>query len=166
MVKLNTTKIIRTHRFSKSKLTFIANSLLQNPKVSLEVKGLVSFILSLPEDWIIYKGQIQRALEMGDTKFDRIWKEAVEAGFIKTIKSREKGKFIYHYEVSDSELTAGGKPTSGKPTTKQSIQGQSVDQQRSIKQSVSNNQVDTSKSFVEIFNNNFSSEDALKYINS
>jgi hypothetical protein len=166
MAILNTTKIIRTHRFSKSKLTFISNSLLQNPKVSLEVKGLVSFILSLPEDWIIYKGQVQRALEMGDTKFDRIWKEAIDAGFIKVNKSRDKGKFIYHYEVSDSELTAGGKPTYGKPTTKQSIQVQSVDQQRSTKQSVSNYQESTSKSFAEIFNNNFSSENALKYINN
>jgi hypothetical protein len=166
MAKLNTTKIIRSRNSAKYNFTPLSNTLLQNPKVSLEVKGLISFILSLPEDWIIYKGQVQRALEMGDTKFDRIWKEAVSAGFIVVTKERDKGKFIYHYEISDCELTAGGKSTYGKPTTIQKTQGEKIDQQKNIIKTRSNNQVSTSKSFVEIFNNNISSENALKYINN
>lgn len=163
MARLNTTKIIRSRNSSKYNFTPLSNNLLQNPKVSLEVKGLISFILSLPEDWIIYKSQIQRALEMGDTKFDRIWKEAVDAGFIKVTKSREQGRFIYDYEVSDCEITAGGKATGGKPTTIQKTQGQKIDQEKKYKQDSSNTQGST---YAEIFNNNISSDSALKYINN
>ena len=88
MAQQNTTKIIRSVNSSKYNFTPISNSLIQNQTLSLEARGLVIFILSLPETWVIYKGQVQTALNMNKTKFNRVWKECIDAGYIKVIKER------------------------------------------------------------------------------
>ena len=102
MAQQNTTKIVRSVNTSKHNFTPISNELIQSTKLTLEARALVMFIISLPESWIIYKGQVQRALNMNTTKFNRVWKECVTAGYISVIKERiDRGRFNYHYIITD-----------------------------------------------------------------
>lgn len=123
----NTTRIIRSVNTSKNNFTPISNTLLKNENLSLEARGLLAFIISLPETWIIWKGVIQKKLKLGRYHFDRVWKECSDAGYIKTKKYRtSKGNFAYHYEITDNlsvvdstdaQLSDSGLFIVGKPNT-------------------------------------------------
>jgi hypothetical protein len=172
----NTTRIIRSVNSSKHNFTPLSNELLQNPNLSLEAKGLVSFIISLPETWVIYKSQVQTALKMNKAKFNRVWKEAVEAGYIQMTKERiDKGRFNYHYIISDvltavgstaGGLSVGGLSDGGKPASKEKKEEEKIYQEKNYKEKISNIPGNSSRSFAEIFNNNFSTQDVLNYINN
>lgn len=176
MAHQNTTKIIRSVNSSKHNFTPISNQLIQNQNISLEAKGLVIFILSLPESWIIYKGQVQTALNMNKTKFNRVWKECVDSGYIQVIKERvDRGRFNYHYVItdllSDGGLTAGGKSVGGesvggKPVSKEKKEEEKIYKEKNIQEKISNIQGNSIRSFAEIFNKNISTQDVLNYINS
>jgi len=171
MAQQNTSKIIRSVSASKFNFTPISNDLIRNVNISLEARGLVSFILSLPEDWVIYKGQVQKALKMGDLKFDRIWKECIEAGYITVKKQRlSNGRWKYDYTITDnisvSEETTGGKVRGGKPTSIIKKEKEKKDQEKNIQEKNSSLQGNSSRSFADIFNLNISQEDILNYINN
>lgn len=177
----NTTKIIRSVNTSKHNFTPISNQLIQSQSVSLEAKGLIMFIISLPETWIIYKCQVQAALKMNKTKFNRVWKEAVEAGYIKVIKERaDKGRFNYHYIVSDvltdngltaGGLSVGGYSDGGKPVSKEKKEEENINEE---KIELKNKQeektaLSTVSSFADYFNKNpntITQESILEYLNN
>ena len=175
----NTSKITRSTNTTKNNFTPISNNLIQNENLSLEAIGLVCFIVSLPESWIIYKMQIQAALKMNRTKFDRIWKECVNAGYIKQTRIRtNNGQWKWDYEVSDNlsvdgltadGLSTGGFSNDGKPYSKEKkkeekIQEQKIHLEKIYKESnSSSSSVNQTPRFLEIFN---SGGDVREYLNS
>jgi hypothetical protein len=171
MAQQNTTKIVRSVNTSKHNFTPISNELIQNTSLTLEARALVMFIISLPESWIIYKGQVQRALNMNRTKFNRVWKECVDFGYIKVIKERiDRGRFNYHYlitdRLSDGGLTAGGFSVGGEPVAKEKKEEEKINKEKNIQENRSSIPGNSRNSFAEIFNSNTTSEDVLNYINN
>jgi hypothetical protein len=169
MVQQNTTKIVRSVNTSKHNFTPISNELIQNTKLTLEARALVMFIISLPESWVIYKGQVQRALNMNRVKFNRVWKECVDFGYIKVIKERAyKGRFNYHYlitdRLTDGGLTAGRLSTGGQPVSKEKKEKENIYQENNIQESNSSIPGNSVSSFADIFNSNISQEDILNYL--
>jgi hypothetical protein len=165
----NTTKIVRSVNTSKHNFTPISNELIQNTKLTLEARALVMFIISLPETWIIYKGQVQRALNMNRVKFNRVWKECVDFGYIKVIKERAAlGRFNYHYlitdRLTDSGLTAGRLSTGGEPVSKEKKEEEKIILEKNIQESNSSIPGNSVSSFADIFNSNTSKEDVLNYL--
>ena len=102
----NKSLIIRSAKSGKHNFTPICNELLQTNTLSLEAKGLISYILSLPENWTILKEVIRDKTGLGKTKFERVWKECKEAGYIVSHKIKnEKNQFTgWYHEVSDVQL--------------------------------------------------------------
>jgi hypothetical protein len=43
-------------------------------------------LLSLPEDWVVYKTQIWKEMNMGKNRFNTHWKSLVEKGYIQSIR--------------------------------------------------------------------------------
>ncbi len=191
----NTTKIIRSVNTSKHNFTPLSNQLIQNQNLSLEAKGLIAFIISLPETWIIYKYQIQLALKMNKSKFNRIWKEAVDFGYIKVIKKRvDKGRFNYHYIISDvltevgltaGGLSVGGLSVGGESVSKEkkelkNINEENINEENINEENINEENINEEKNsssidnasvikeltFAEIFNSKISEEDILKYLKS
>jgi hypothetical protein len=169
MVQQNTTKIVRSVNTSKHNFTPISNELIQNTKLTLEARALVMFIISLPENWIIYKGQVQRALNMNRVKFNRVWKECVDFGYIKVIKERiDKGRFHYHYlitdRLTDGGLTACRLSAGGEPVSKEKKEEEKIYQEKNIQEKNSSIPGNSVSSFADIFNSNISKEDILNYL--
>ena len=165
----NTTKIIRSVNTSKHNFTPISNELIQNTKLTLEARALVMFIISLPENWIIYKGQVQRALNMNRVKFNRVWKECVDYGYIKVIKERAAlGRFNYHYlitdRLSDGGLTAGRLSAGGEPVSKEKKEEEKIILKKNIQEKINSIPGNSVSSFADIFNSNISQEDVLNYL--
>lgn len=179
-METNTTKIIRSVNTSKHNFTPISNTLIQNKNLSLEARALIIYIVSLPENWVIWKQQVQSTLGMGRYQFDRIWKECVDAGYIKTKKFRaEGGKFTYHYEVTDNlsdvGLTTVGKTDGGlfdvgKPNTIIKKEEEKIqEEKKEIKnKDIKNTSIaDQNNTITELFNSNpdlFTKEFLLNYI--
>ena len=88
-------KIYRSSKIGKTKYTSIFNDVLQNTKLSFRARGLLSYLLSLPSDWIPVKTQIMKANNYNKTKFNAIWKELVDAGYIESVREKnDRGQYV------------------------------------------------------------------------
>ncbi len=83
--------------------TVMSNHHLKNPQLSLKAKGLLSFILSLPNDWDLSVRGLQKFTKEGYESLANTLRELVKFGYIvrKQIQN-EKGQFTgYCYEVHE-----------------------------------------------------------------
>lgn len=82
-------------RSSKNKsFTTVYNEVAQHPEMSMEARGLLLFMSSLPEDWEFHKNWLQKQCPgWGRDKLGKILKELEEKGYlIRTPKRSEDGK--------------------------------------------------------------------------
>lgn len=168
----NQSLIIRSAKAGKNNFTPIANSLIQDTELSLSAKGLIIYILSLPENWTILKDVIRKKLNLKITKFETIWKECKDKGYIVSHKIKnEKNQFTgWYHEVSDiqivrySENLTFGKAgyIENKELTKETLEENKEDKKiTSI--------ADQNNTITELFNSNpdlFTKEFLLNYISN
>lgn len=94
-------------RFRKKRYNFsmVSNSVLQDPKLSLKAKGLYSVIQSLITlDNDVYKWQIMKFCQEGETAFENAWKELKEKGYLKVSKMRDPVTNVFFYEYDLLEI--------------------------------------------------------------
>ena len=101
--------------------TVMANHHLRDERLSLKSKGLLSVILSLPDDWrISIEGMTQFSADGKDAIRSAI-RELTDAGYITRAQTRsEAGTFSgYDYIVHETPVASpsSGFPTMEKPTT-------------------------------------------------
>jgi len=89
--------IIRTHK--NKNYTAINNKFLKRKDLSMQAKGLLTYILTLPDDWVLYKTELSKHFKNGKSAVNSAFKELLQAGYIVREKKREKGKFVYSYHV-------------------------------------------------------------------
>lgn len=112
----------------------IQRSTLQDTSLTFEARGLLCFMLSLPEDWIFHKSWLQKqAPNCGRDKLIRLLKELEEQGYMtKERRKDEQGKFEgWTWEIFDEKQPEAakhgastdalktrrtGNPSYGKPT--------------------------------------------------
>ena len=82
----NTGQILRSKKTGKSRYTPISNEILQSSELTPEEKSILVHLLSLPEDWVVYKGIIWRQMNMGRDRFNKNWKGLVDKGYIVSIR--------------------------------------------------------------------------------
>lgn len=75
-------------RKSTSNLHFVQvpNSAVQSKELTLQEKGLLAYLLSLPEDWVIYRNNLYNNLPDPKGTIDRSWKGLQDKGFIVSIR--------------------------------------------------------------------------------
>jgi DNA-binding Lrp family transcriptional regulator len=83
-----------------SNYTVIPNEVFKNG-LSIESLGLLTYFLSLPADWKIYKTQLHAQLNIGRDKLDKLFKELADKGYIETITKRNNGRIGYDHAVYD-----------------------------------------------------------------
>lgn len=105
-MKLNNTGLIVK---SKLEVPFvqIPNKVLRDPALSLKAKGLLSILLSLPNDWCIYKTQLPSFSKDGRDATIAAFDELVKAGYIVGVRRHNsKGQFAgYDYVVYNEPAT-------------------------------------------------------------
>jgi hypothetical protein len=116
------TNRIHRHNYEKDFTTF-SNKLFQDEYLSWIAKGLLSYIISRPLDWKIYRSQlskIYKGKEKGNGKYaiDRAFQELISEGFIiYTPKHPETGKYIHRYDAYPERQKLKNKvPKAGYPT--------------------------------------------------
>jgi hypothetical protein len=98
--------VIRRIRKRKN-YTVLANGFLQNSAMSLEARGLLCLMLSLPDDWVFrFNWLAKQAPKLGRFKLRRIMRELETFGFIRYRRIRTpQGKFAWQYEFSEVPFT-------------------------------------------------------------
>jgi hypothetical protein len=82
----NTGQILRSRKNGKSKYTAINNDILQSKTLTAQEKSILVHLLSLPENWVVYKGLIWKDMNMGREQFNKHWKGLIEKGYIISVR--------------------------------------------------------------------------------
>ena len=104
--------------------TVINNTFLRDERLSWQAKGVFTYLLSLPEDWVICMSEIETHASNGRDSLRRCLKELKELGYLEHNQSKEGGKFstsVYKIienpcaEKSDTEKPLAEKPKTENP---------------------------------------------------
>lgn len=112
-------KITRQKR--KDNFTVVNNEILQNPRLSWAAKGMLVYLLHLPDEWQINIADLSNRSKNGRDGTASIIKELMNAGYVTRQRSlTESKKFAgYDYTVNDE-------PVNGKSVNGISVNGKSV----------------------------------------
>lgn len=99
---MNTGQIIKSR--SSEKFVTLENKLVQSTELTLEEKGLLAYLLSLPSDWVLYKKNLHEKLNESKGTVDRVFKSLQEKGYIISVRVHDKtGAFTgWNHVVYDS----------------------------------------------------------------
>ena len=100
-----------------SNFTMISNVGLKDKRLSFKAKGLLSYMLSLPDDWVFYESEIVNHATDGKQSVRTGMKELEKFGYlVKEQKRNSKGKFAkIDWVVSDEPIN--GDTTTFQPST-------------------------------------------------
>ena len=101
--------IIRLDK-SKIKFTQMPNDIIERKDMSWEAKGLLSYMLSKPDDWKFYIDDIVKHGNCGEKKIKSIIKELKEFGYLEIKQERGvEGKFgNYIWTLNESPKVPKG----------------------------------------------------------
>ena len=93
--------IYRRARTNPQPYAMISRKTLQDSRLSFKAKGLLSYLLSLPDDWEIHLKEIAKHSTDKLTAIKTATKELVVAGYITMSQGKDaKGRFVsYEYTV-------------------------------------------------------------------
>ena len=99
--------------------TVINNTVLKDERLSWKAKGVFCYLLSLPEDWVIYQNELLKHSTDGRESLRNAINELEEYGYLIIDKKRdEKGHFTAIYKIIENpnEKTESEKTESENPT--------------------------------------------------
>jgi hypothetical protein len=96
--------IKRTKR--RDNFVVIGNEVIQDNRMTIEARGVLVFLLSLPQDWVVRKNDLQKRLAVSRRTIDRCFDEMKQCGYLcetdfvkKDGKFDGKGYLIYDYSI-------------------------------------------------------------------
>ncbi len=120
-------------RCNKTKnYSVIRNEALRDPELTLEAKGMLAYILTLPDDWKIYLKELANHSTNSPAAHKKVMSELIKRGYVSRKRERnEKGQLrTMEYTVSEirndqlEESLHPKKPTLVKPTVGKTYAGE------------------------------------------
>jgi hypothetical protein len=113
----NNGQIVRSKKNGKSRYTAISNEILQSKILEPEEKSILVHLLSLPEDWVVYKTQIWKDMNIGRDRFNKHWVGLVNKGYIVSIQIVKSNGQIdgYNHIVYENPVLPGSEDTNNQP---------------------------------------------------
>lgn len=110
----NTGQIVRAKVLRD--FTVVPNAIAQNKNLSLEEKGLMAYLLSLPSDWVLFKSSLHKVMNEKEGKVDKAFKALQSKGYILSTKQvGSDGRFLgwnhIVYETAISPANTDVPPT-------------------------------------------------------
>ena len=76
----------------KTDYTVISNVFLRDERLSLKSKGLLAYVLSLPNDWVLYVSELANHHKDGTSAIYSAFKELTDLGYVRRKRERIDGK--------------------------------------------------------------------------
>lgn len=90
--------------YHKKDYTCICNHAIRNKNLSFKAKGLFVYLLSLPDDWELYKSELMEHSKDKRTSIESAIKELVENGYLKIIRDKSgKSTSLCFYLVENPQ---------------------------------------------------------------
>jgi len=108
--------ILRT--VHKSNFTTLANAVLRDKTISFKARGLLSYMLSLPDNWMFYPGELESHSEHdGGTAIGSAIQELIAAGYVTRKQPKSKdGKWMEsEWEVREIAQPVNPQPVNPQP---------------------------------------------------
>lgn len=95
MSRENQTTFIRVKK--DKNYSTIHNGFLRRKDLSWKAKGIMAYILQLPDDWNVVLSEVVKNATEGQSAFDSGWKELKDAGYVKRqpVKHEKTNKILY-----------------------------------------------------------------------
>jgi hypothetical protein len=120
--------IIRVQKDKNNPYVMVNKGYLEDKEISFKAKGLLTYLLSRPDDWKVYISHLKKISTDGRDSVGNAIKELMKKGYITRSETpKSKGKYTgYKYTVFESPknrngLTATEKPTTDKPNAENPI---------------------------------------------
>lgn len=99
--------MIRINKNNTGNFTIILNEIFKRNDISARAKGLYAYLMTLPDDWKVYKQEVFTHFTEGKNAMNTCFKELEKAGYISKEKSKnEKGQYIgWDYTIFESSKT-------------------------------------------------------------
>jgi DnaD/phage-associated family protein len=102
----------------KNNYVVLDKGFLNDRRLSWQAKGLLAYMLSLPNDWVFSLNDLKNRSRNGRDSTNNIIKELQEFGYIIKEQTREKGKFSNNqFVVMERPLPFTENPLTGNPST-------------------------------------------------
>lgn len=85
------TKFIKTKK--EKNYTVLDNTFIKDTRLSWKAKGLMTYLLSLPDDWTIHLSEIEKHATDGKSALRSAINELKEFGYLKAEQKRENNRF-------------------------------------------------------------------------
>ena len=90
IIKMDT-KFIKTKK--EKNYTVLDNTFIKDTRLSWKAKGLMTYLLSLPDDWTIHLSEIEKHATDGKSALRSAINELKELGYLKAEQKRENNRF-------------------------------------------------------------------------
>jgi hypothetical protein len=124
---MNTGQIVKSR--TTERFTTLPNEVIKSKDLSLEDKGLLSYLLSLPSDWVIYKQNLYNSLPDKKGSIDKSFKNLQKKGYILSVKVHDQktGRFVgWNHVVYDIPAEIEKNRESENPTSEITEFGESA----------------------------------------
>ena len=88
----------------KTDYTVISNVFLRDEKLSLKSKGLLAYVLSLPNDWVLYVTELSNHHKDGTSAIYSAFKELIEHGYVRRKRERIDGNLIKKIQMKKIQM--------------------------------------------------------------
>ncbi|MCS6100105.1 hypothetical protein [Shewanella baltica] len=87
-------------RAQEGNFTIMPNATIRDPRLSIDALGLLLRLVSLPPNWEVHPEKVQEESKIGDSRWRRISKELIDAGYLTRSKERqENGQWDWVFTV-------------------------------------------------------------------
>jgi len=125
--------IIRVHEKNQP-YTMILNESIRDDRLTWKARGILVYLLSMPNDWTIYITELEKHAKEGETALRNGMKELESLGYIRKEQLRDEAGKIAGYEyvvyetpqLNNQSETISRKPTCGKATSGKPTCGKST----------------------------------------
>ncbi len=108
--------MIRKPKYTEN-FTVTPNALANDANVSAEGLGVMLYLLSKPDDWVVVMGDLRKRFNCGRDKMRRVVKELEKAGYLMRVENKEKGRFAkVDYDVYPSPQSENPQPLTENPS--------------------------------------------------
>lgn len=96
-------KVTIVRKAKKSKYSIISNSIMQDTNLSWKAKGILCYLLHLPDDWKINLVHLEKQATDGIESLRSGFKELQDSGYIQHDTIRDKGRILSHVWIVHEE---------------------------------------------------------------
>ncbi|MCU5406940.1 DnaD domain protein [Bacillus cereus] len=151
-----------TFRVNKDKnYTTINNTGLKDTRLSWKAKGILAYILTLPDDWIFYMEEVTKHSKDGIASLKAGMKELKECGYVKRFPIKGEDGKISRWEMIIYEVPQVEKPlvenqlVENPPVENLPVENQPLLSTKELSTNKQNTNIQSSSSIFSFYENNF-----------